>query len=113
MRASLAILRYTVRQATPALALGTAALTAVLAACSDSPTGPAASTRPAMRAPAPPPPAALLAALDRPFSASATPTGVTMRGDTVIATVTFDPTVDNQFALGRQGGVQLVAHSVC
>ena len=43
MRASLALLRTTVRQATPALALGTAALTAVLAACSDSPTGPSAT----------------------------------------------------------------------
>ena len=40
-------IRRAVRAATPALALGTAALTAVLAACSDSPTGPSASASPA------------------------------------------------------------------
>ena len=118
MRA-LASLRRVIRTATPALALGTAALTAAVSACSDTPTSPTSDSAVRLaatsstRAPAPPPPAALLAALEHPFSASATPNGMVMRGDTVVATVTFDPTVDNQFALGRQGGVQLLAHSVC
>ena len=40
---ALMIIRRTIRAATPALALGTAALTAALAACSDSPTGPTPS----------------------------------------------------------------------
>ena len=38
--------RRAIQRATPALALGTAAVTAALAACSDSPTGPTASSRP-------------------------------------------------------------------
>lgn len=38
-------LRRAVRVATPVLALGTAAFTAVLAACSDAPTSPSAATR--------------------------------------------------------------------
>ncbi len=109
---ALTTVRRALRAATPALALGTAALTAALAACSDSPTAPAAAPT-TSRAPAPPPPAALITALAHPFAASATPDGVVMRGDTAVATVTFDPKVDNQLALGRQGGVQLLAHSVC
>ena len=49
MRRHLALLRRTVRAATPALALGTAALTAALAACSDGPMSP---TAPAVTGPA-------------------------------------------------------------
>ena len=43
-------LRRAIQTATPVLALGTAALTAVLAACSDSPTGPASAGPTAARA---------------------------------------------------------------
>ncbi len=47
MISHLSAVRRAVRAATPALALGTAVLTAALAACSDSPTGPASAAGPA------------------------------------------------------------------
>ena len=48
---TLATLRRVIQATTPALALGTATLTAALAACSDSPTGPSAAAAASARAP--------------------------------------------------------------
>ena len=86
MNATVAILRYTVRQATPALALGTAALTAVLAACSDSPTSP--GTAPALQTRAASPRSVPLSAAKAPTS------GVRVQarmGDTTVTTLVLQP----------------------
>ncbi len=125
MRSTFAPLRYAVRAATPALALGVATLTAVLAACSDSSTGPTQPSAPsASRAVAPPPPAAMLAALSQgvqgattgpSFSRVAEQSAVA-HGDTAIITLTFDPTVAHTVAFNTrtsQNGVALAANSVC
>ena len=124
-RATFAPVRYAVRAATPAIALGRAALTALLAACSDSSTGPTQPSAPAAsRAVAPPPPAAMLAALAQNVQGATTGPSFSrvadqsalVHGDTAIYTVTFDPTVAHTIAFTtrtKQNGVALAANSVC
>ena len=89
MGVTLGILRYTVRAATPALALGTAALTAVLAACSDSPTAPASAPVAASRSPA-----ARGISAGKHVSPTAHRSGVTAQhahGDTLVSTLVLQP----------------------
>ncbi len=94
MHATLSSIRRAVRAATPALALGTAVLTAALAACSDGPTSPssanlAASTRaPVTRGPA--------------YAASST------AASQVLTQTTSGDTVQTTFKLGTNAQSQLV-----
>ena len=116
-------LRRVVRTATPALALGTAALTAALAACSDSPTAPTGATAAASVAPAfvPGPHRTLAttltaitavtrvspAASDAAFQITVQPTGTTVRSKDGELTATFPAgfvAVPTVFTITRKAG---------
>ena len=98
---TLATLRRGVQAATPALALGTAVLTAALAACSDSPTGPTASAGVA---------ATRVAVPGGPVRNVGTTTVV---GDTTVTVFTYSPNSVASFTIGGVHRLVVPTHAVC
>ena len=94
-------LRAALRAATPVLALGTAVLTAALAACSDAPLAPTASTSVAT---------ARIAVAGGPVRNVGTTTVV---GDTTVTVFTYSPTSVASFTVGGVHRLVVPTHAVC
>ncbi len=101
MPTTLSSIRRAVRAATPALALGTAVLTAALAACSDSPTAPIASAGPVPVHAAGP---------GGPVRNVGTTTVV---GDTTVTVFRYTPNSVASFTVGGVHRLVMPTHAVC
>ncbi len=107
--------RRALQRATPALALGTAVLTAALAACADTPTGPAAPAAPSAASVAASG-ARLDAKLVAPTARRSGVTAQTQHGDTLVSTLVLQP--DGAWVAAALGGGHTItfpagAASVC